>query len=973
MSTLRPHLDEPLSALISHLTSFQRDEENFQLCHAFAASNLMYHNYYEPQERALQANFQGLAQKFQIHVQRDKEKRLNRLLEAYRLSPVFQERHPQHDIRIRLLSLLWHLSESPLHAHYEPLDLELRATPQAPSTDWAKILSEGERPISPWDEESDLSEWSDSSDSDSENDPESKSEDQNIHDLGPISPSKKRSTSHDGQINPSQTSLQWLEARIQPQYWKFSQAQPHLQSELPSAHFENTVTQLWHEAGQPVVARTKLSEYQLLRECLWTLRSPQSSTVFDWDETHESFRIRPHVCLSSVTGMTLTHTLGSYCTFLSQLNCLMDFVQTVNESLDGPFTYEAYANGLSDALHAMSSTVLGLEERISSQRETFTLLNLLDELDQWIKTIRVLYQCHVQGVEPSNSPAENWLKAVKLLAVLERCLILQTNADHLQIQMDIFLNSCRPYLRIIDLWLSEGRLEDFREEFVFTQVDEVESQTFWQHGFLTKPYNEELAKVGLSMPEMFELVLPKILTTGKSIELLAVLDKKHNIRAEAYDRDFQLNLFDNFVHDLKSHFQSQAQSKRSDTLSQSSNEDPEMIAFKSFEEDMRKDSAHLELDPYLALAFETVYQACEAKDQPTEGKPRTQSHFIPGLDPLQPIGNLLETSFQPHITNTSKSSCAQLLHLVLHVLKLEDHLSSVRRVFLLEAGDLMFEFTADLFTKLDLDLPALDSTSVTIFLQDCIGRRYPDEADRFSLFIPDEMESSEVFFSESVLSYDVQWPLNLILDEESLRSYNDIFLFLLKVKRSIWALQEIHAKSLASTMDDIVHQNTSSEEENLSQEHTRTPNALKMHRILLLRSWLFHFVGSVHSYFMTRVLHSTELELTADLAQCKDLNEVIAAHKSHILRIVDRCFLHSSAKILKDAVMKVLKTCLILNKMCMQGLSHVRLDHLEGLEETYARSHQFLASTLGSMTQKRNIPHLEALATALIYSCPTRA
>ena len=49
----------------------------------------------------------------------------------------------------------------------------------------------------------------------------------------------------------------------------------------------------------------------------------------------------------------------------------------------------------------------------------------------------------------------------------------------------------------------------------------------------------------------------------------------------------------------------------------------------------------------------------------------------------------------------------------------------------------------------------------------------------------------------------------------------------------------------------------------------------RIHRILLLRSWLFHFVGSMHSYFMTRVIHSTELELRSDLANCSDLVTVL--------------------------------------------------------------------------------------------------
>ena len=45
---------------------------------------------------------------------------------------------------------------------------------------------------------------------------------------------------------------------------------------------------------------------------------------------------------------------------------------------------------------------------------------------------------------------------------------------------------------------------------------------------------------------------------------------------------------------------------------------------------------------------------------------------------------------------------------------------------------------------------------------------------------------------------------------------------------------------------------------------------------------------------------------------------------------------------------------------------------LVAMEETYVRSHQFLASTLESMTAKRNVPHLDSLAAALVHSCPEK-
>ena len=54
-------------------------------------------------------------------------------------------------------------------------------------------------------------------------------------------------------------------------------------------------------------------------------------------------------------------------------------------------------------------------------------------------------------------------------------------------------------------------------------------------------------------------------------------------------------------------------------------------------------------------------------------------------------------------------------------------------------------------------------------------------------------------------------------------------------------------------------------------------------------------------------------------------------------------------------------------------LVKLQMRKLEILEETYANSHNFLASTLQTMVQKRNIPHLEGLAAALIHSSPAKS
>ena len=128
---------------------------------------------------------------------------------------------------------------------------------------------------------------------------------------------------------------------------------------------------------------------------------------------------------------------------------------------------------------------------------------------------------------------------------------------------------------------------------------------------------------------------------------------------------------------------------------------------------------------------------------------------------------------------------------------------------------------------------------------------------------------------------------------------------------------------------------------------------------------------------MTRVLQSTQMELHASLMECDDLDAILDVHNRYIHRIYDRCFLHSSASLLKECVFKVLKSAMVLYKHCETHIQSPRRDvfiidnsSLKSLEENYARRHQFLATTLRSMTQKRNIPHLDGLSAALLHSCP---
>ena len=150
-------------------------------------------------------------------------------------------------------------------------------------------------------------------------------------------------------------------------------------------------------------------------------------------------------------------------------------------------------------------------------------------------------------------------------------------------------------------------------------------------------------------------------------------------------------------------------------------------------------------------------------------------------------------------------------------------------------------------------------------------------------------------------------------------------------------------------------------------------------------------------------MHSTEVELRSKLSKATDLDMILEVitdepialnfskvhdslqvHQDYLNRIHDRCFLHPSASMLREAVSLVLLLGVELRDATLSDLPiHTRT--LLAWEEKYTRCHTFLASTLQvcegiffsidppaqAMTSRRKIPHLEGLTVALLHSCPS--
>ena len=95
-------------------------------------------------------------------------------------------------------------------------------------------------------------------------------------------------------------------------------------------------------------------------------------------------------------------------------------------------------------------------------------MDLVRDLKVWFRLINRLSAFHKTFVDDQAAASpQNWRKSIILIAGLSATLSSTYRHQELSIFLDLFLKTIAPYFRIISVWITQGRLEDWRNEFVF--------------------------------------------------------------------------------------------------------------------------------------------------------------------------------------------------------------------------------------------------------------------------------------------------------------------------------------------------------------------------------------------------------------------------------------------------------------------------------------------------------------------------
>lgn len=85
-----------------------------------------------------------------------------------------------------------------------------------------------------------------------------------------------------------------------------------------------------------------------------------------------------------------------------------------------------------------------------------------------------------------------------------------------------------------------------------------------------------------------------------------------------------------------------------------------------------------------------------------------------------------------------------------------------------------------------------NSYFLSCILEEILSQQWPDSSSYWSIIVQDVSTHQVVQAVDSItLYYATGWPINIVLNEDILTKYNEIFRFQLKLKWALWTLNNL--------------------------------------------------------------------------------------------------------------------------------------------------------------------------------------
>ncbi|PRD26433.1 UNVERIFIED_CONTAM: Gamma-tubulin complex component 5 [Trichonephila clavipes] len=217
-----------------------------------------------------------------------------------------------------------------------------------------------------------------------------------------------------------------------------------------------------------------------------------------------------------------------------------------------------------------------------------------------------------------------------------------------------------------------------------------------------------------------------------------------------------------------------------------------------------------------------------------------------------------------------------------------------------------------------------------------------DEKNSEKLCIFLDSHNSEINFTEQLthlnalqLSYEVSWPVSIMLGPRVQTEYCQIFSFLLQIKGAKYLLDNLYCTSRSEKPNKYSKLVT-------ALQQTKLPRQQKVHGMYIFRLKLMFFVNGFHNYIMTRILHSFGIEFMEALENSCTVDEMTTAHAHYLKSLRERCLLDRHLSVFKEHIFQVLQLCHTFHRIWIKGVNRGSLEDLQNLEERFSKYSDFL-------------------------------
>ncbi|XP_060595696.1 gamma-tubulin complex component 5-like [Ruditapes philippinarum] len=942
-----------------------------------------------------------ICDKLKIHSELKKALKLQALSQEF-LETVGYERKDfgKTDTHYSILLFLLLISNDPVHSEYvETINHTSKEVKE--EIDWGAYLLEGIEIYDPSDGE--LSDWTEDEDSEEEQVGRvtAPSNDQSFDNRQTVTPYIVSDSSTVHEVEPRETEdFDWLSRNLIAQYWKGEKLDVET-GKYRSCQLNNN-WEAYKERINPLHGdgnKLVVTENVLLREVIWMLMGISNLYLIEFNGRF--FVPKHEVCVPHLSEESLHTCLTQFTRYGAYIQILQNFVEDCSHGNRSDIcqTYQSFASTVADFLRDLKTQLSKIEQKLIKQEEVLTLLTVARDIEPLMHKVGIICLVYMRGIHQGKQYKLASQKATLLLTTLYNTLLScdilfvtplldgeyidlnfgqKYNAtDLLKLLLPMWIQTCRPYINIIDTWISHGYLTDPYHEFIIQRNKEIGTldETFWEKSFafhtMVKDPDKSRSTPDKKVqeydtmdwaPKFLQPVLQQTVLTGKSMEMLEGLGKLAEYDGKGFSdhlNEFkETHLYDKFISSLLTLLGTKTDSNTEEETREKTPSEP--VFSPEIEVQMKEKGIH---DSFLKMHFENLMKQDSDPHRIIEENFAMKMDSL-NMDNLQPVELILQECLYPHVRKQYEKVCLKLVDTLKTEYHLIDYFKAMRRFFLMGAGDTMFIFYTEIFDKIRLHEHWKDTTTVTWALHEALDRHFPDEVARIAVIVDtseDDKESQPINVTNCLkLQYHIPSPVDVVINERCQEIYNHIFSFLLQVKRAKYCLDELRfydlAKESVLSATDRLFQ---------SQSTDNIPRSAKIHRMHLLRMKLINFVNSLHNYIMTRILHSIGLEFTHDLREAKDLDEIIEIHAGYIRKIHERCLLHKKNTFLKEAVLKVLNLSLRFQKEWDCGIDNISMIQIEDTEMEFSRCIQFLRSFLSSVIQRGSFPHLEALAFGL--------